>query len=954
MSTPTTRSLRSAVRYALLTGAVTSVVGPALAQTTDDSVTEVVVTGSRIRRVDAETANPVFVYDSEAIKKSGVTTLGELIQQIPSIAGAATNPQVNNGGGNGESNIELRGLGEERTLVLLNGRRIGPIGYSTDAVDINMLPVNMIERVEVLKEGAGAIYGSDAIAGVVNFITKKPSDGSEAGVQYGATTKHDGEQKSLSLSLGSVGDKGGILVGANYNKQESISAGDREFSRFARYLYNAAVYGPTTRGSSRAPTGRIYLPAAQFAGVYGCTPSSGQISVTRVAGASGAALGDYRCFETTGATDFYNFQPVNLIMTPQERGSIFTIGNYEINEHVELYTELLYTRTSSGYAIAPLPFDTRSDDVVLSADSIYNPFGIDLGGIDAENPNAVWRLEALGNRQNKVSTDASQANVGARGDILDTGWQWDATASYGRVQFNRRYQGYMFQPKLQDAFGPSFIADDGTPTCGTVDDPIDDCVPVNIFNLTAPGQAEALATIASPYTDEYEYQSKGAALTLNGTIVELPAGPLKAAAGYEYRDLSGVFITDYLTEAEAPLYLTCLLSSEACSASSRGSYDVSEIYAEVLVPILKDLPGVAALNATVGSRYSDYSTFGDTTNSVFKVEYRPISDVLVRASYAEVFRAPTIYNLSHGPTKDSPTFNDPCTGLTSAALATNPNLAVACQGVTPDDDFSQPNSQVDGIWLSNSSLAPETGDVLTYGVVYEPGWLNGLSMSLDFWKYKLDNLITRIDPNYAADQCVASGDPTFCDLIVRNSDGTILVAQEPYVNLGELETSGIDFSANYKLVGTGIGDFQFTLETTYIDSYENTPAPGAEPVEVAGTYDRQFGNYARVRGLAGVGWGMAGFDATLKFRYIGKLRLEDPDGLPGIQPDLDIHSRLYTDLTLGYALEATDTQFRAGIINLQDRVPPILYQNNVTNSNTDVETYDTIGRRWFVSVTQKF
>lgn len=955
MYTSSSIPIRRAVRYALLTGAVGSAATPVAAPAADDPIAEVVVTGSRIRRVDAETANPVFVYDTEAIQRSGVTTLGDLIQKIPSISGSATNPQVNNGGGNGDSNVELRGLSPERTLVLLNGRRIGPIGYSTGAVDVNMIPVNLIDRVEVLKEGAGAIYGSDAIAGVVNFITRKPADGSEVGYEYGVSGEGDGKRHSISLSLGATSDKGGVLVGANYNKQEAVSAGDRDFSRFALYLYNAAVYGVFVGGSSRAPNGRIDVPAATFNSLYGCEANSaGNVSLTRIAGAPGAALNDYRCFVTSGANaDFYNYQPLNLLLTPQERGSLFTIADYEINDYAEVYTELLYNRTSSGFELAPLPFDSRDDDVVISANSIYNPFSVDLGGIDAVNPNAQWRLASLGNRRNDVSTDAAQVNLGARGEILSSGWQWDATISYGRMEQHRHYEGFLFKSKVQDALGPSFLATDGTPTCGTVAEPIPNCAPVNIFNLTAEGQSEALGTIASAYNDSYTYQNKGVALTVNGDVFDLPSGPLQAAAGYENRDLSGVFNTDYLTEAIAPLYATCLLASETCSASSRGSYDVSEFYAEFLVPLLADLPAVASLNLTVGARYSDYSTFGDTTNTVFKVEYRPIDDVLVRSSLAEVFRAPTIYNLFHGPSKDAPTFNDPCTGIDAGDVAANPNLALACQNVPLTGNFEQPNSQVSGLWLSNSALNAETGDVLTYGLVYEPSAVAGLSISLDWWRYQIEGLITRIDPNYAADQCVASGSPQFCDLIVRNGDGTIRLIREPYVNLGELKTSGVDLGARYTLRGTGIGDFRFSLESTYIDSYESRPSPGSPSLEVAGTYDRQFGNYARWRALVGVAWAFNDLDAVLSTRYVHSLTLKDPDGFPGIQPNLDIGSITYTDLTVGYEFP-TDTRVQLGVLNLQDKQPPLLYQNNVTNANTDVSTYDTVGRQFFATVSQKF
>ncbi len=243
----TSNSLRHAIHCVLLASAATTLCAvPALAQETDASarpIEEVVITGSRIRRVDEETASPVFVLDAGTIANTGVSTLGDLMMRVPAISGAATNPQVNNGGGTGESNVELRGLGAQRTLVLLNGRRINILGANgtTSAVDINMIPLNMIERVEVLKEGAGAVYGSDAIAGVVNFITKKNLDGADVNVEWGQTGESDGERQSASLTLGSTGEKLSVIFGANYNKQEAVSAADREFSANALYLYGGAV-----------------------------------------------------------------------------------------------------------------------------------------------------------------------------------------------------------------------------------------------------------------------------------------------------------------------------------------------------------------------------------------------------------------------------------------------------------------------------------------------------------------------------------------------------------------------------------------------------------------------------------------------------------------------------------------------------------------------------------------
>jgi outer membrane receptor protein involved in Fe transport len=386
---------------------------------------------------------------------------------------------------------------------------------------------------------------------------------------------------------------------------------------------------------------------------------------------------------------------------------------------------------------------------------------------------------------------------------------------------------------------------------------------------------------------------------------------------------------------------------------------VKEYYAELFVPILADKPGVKALNFNAGIRRSDYSkeTIGTSTNAEFKLEYRPISDVLIRGTYAQVFRAPTIVDLSLAPTQDAPTFTDPCEGLTNAAVAANPNLNLACVGVPRDGTFAEPNGQITGLITGSQNLKPEEGDVKTFGIVYDPSFVPGLSFTVDYWKYKLSDLITALDVNFAANQCVATGDPTFCGLMIRfesgPSAGEFQVFKEPIVNLGKLSTDGTDFGVKYQIRDTGIGSFNLSLDVTRINSYENTPAPGAEPVEVAGTFDRQFGNYAKYRALMGLGWKFQGFDGLLTARYIHNLELKDPDGAIPDAPALQIPSFTYFDLTLGYTLP-TKTRIQAGVQNLTDKQPPILYQNNVINANTDVSTYDTLGRQWFVGVTQKF
>ncbi len=953
------QSVREAVSLAVVAGSATAMLPmqAALAQdagaAADDGLEEVVITGSRIRRVDAETASPMLVIDAAAIQQSGVKTLGDLVQRIPSISGAATNPQVNNGGGFGESNVELRGLDAKRTLVLLNGRRISLVGTnaaSSGAVDVNQIPVSILERVEVLKEGAGAIYGSDAVAGVVNFITRTDLDTPEIALDYGSTAENDAKRYSASLSWGTKTDDSDFLISGSFTKQEEASAGDRDFARFALYLYSGSIQ---QGGSSRIPTGRVFLPAGNA-----LRTSLGCSSVTRIAGTSGATTANYRCFTAPG--DLYNYQPFNLIMTPQERGSLFVSGSKNINEKVELYAEVLYNRTRSGFTIAPLPFDALADDVIVSSQSVYNPFGIDFGGFNSPRPNFRVRLESLGTRFSETSSDSKILNVGAKGAVASTSWNWDLNVGYSRLDQSQEVSGYLYQPGLRLALGPSFIDANGTPTCGTLAAPIAGCVPINIFNVETPTAIAALQRVQTSYATKHAYTTKSAALNFNGTLGSLTsAGDIQGAVGVEYRDQSSQLNVDALVEAAAPLFTNCLIASEACTGDARGQYDVTELYAEVFIPLLKDAPGAKALNVTIGSRFSDYSLFGNATNSQIKVEYRPIDDILVRGTYSQVFRVPTLGDISAAPAISNPTFQDTCFGLTQARVTANPNLALACANVVRDGSFaSDGTSQITGVILSSPDLDPEDGKVTTFGVVYDVSQVSGLSLTVDYWKYEIDNLITQLDPNYSLGQCIASGSPQFCGLITRYATGTnqgrIAAFKMPTVNLGSLETDGIDFGVKYTLRDTSIGSFQFSLDLTKINSYDVISAPGAAVQEIAGTYNRQFGNYAELRGLASVGWTYKDFDALLSARYVGSLDLLNPDGAnPTPNPTLSIPAVTYLGLTVGYAFP-TKTKVQFGIDNLTDKQPPILYQNNVINANTDVSTYDTLGRRYFLSVVQKF
>ena len=909
---------------------------------------EVVVTGSRIRRVDSETANPVLVIDQTTIAESGITQVGDLVQRIPSISGKGTNPNTNNGGGFGESNIELRGLDAKRTLILVDGRRVGFVGITQDATDVNQIPFNMIDHVEVLKEGAGAIYGSDAIGGVVNFITRKSLDGIELTGDYGETTHADGKHGQFGVLMGTSNDKGSVLVGGNYFKQEAVGAGRRDYSKYALYLYGGTT-GITRGGSSRVPTGRIFDNPLGLLGANG-KPCG---SVTRIASAAGSAVSDYRCFNSPA--DLFNYQPLNLITTPVERSSIFGKANYQINDHVEAYSMVTYTHSHSGFQLAPLPFDAVADGITLSKNSIYNPFGIDFGGSSGANPAFYLRTFLFGQRRSDTTEDSNDFNGGLRGDIFDTGWKWDTNVTYTRLQEHANISGYYFASKLQQAVGPSFLAADGTPTCGTPTAPISGCTPINLFNQFA-NSASALTGTSANYNQDYVYTYKAADVDLTGKVWTLPGGDLMAAVGFEYNDRRGKFAPDQIVQALPPLYLGCGLSQETCTGNAIGAYNSKQEYLEVLVPILKDMPLAKSLNVDAGVRHNDYSLFGTSTKSDFKVEYRPIRDLLLRGTFSQVLRVPTINDIAAAPVNNAATFNDPCTALTAAKVAANPNLGLACVGVPLTGTFAEPNGQVTSLNESNPKLKPETGKVKTAGFVYEPSYVSGLSVEVDYWKYQISGLITPLDANYTAEQCVATGSPTFCGLINRfgagPNAGFVQAIINPSFNLGSLDTSGFDLGLKYQIKNTPFGAFNAELDWTHTNNYTNTPAPGAATQELAGTFTRQFGNYAKNRGLAMVGWNWLNADLLVTGRYIGSLDILNPSKHGDVGP-YPIGSVMYTDITVGYTLP-TKTHLQVGVRNLSDKQPPIFFQNNVANINTDTNTYDVLGRQWFVGFTQKF
>lgn len=910
------------------------------------------VTGSKVRRIDAESAAPVQTVGREQIESSGVASIGELLQQLPSISGLATNPAVNNGGGDGASTISLRGLGSERTLVLLDGRRLGA------DFDVNSIPLNLIDRVDILKQGAGATYGSDAVGGVVNIITRKDFTGFNLSAQTGRATAGDAKTESLELTFGSATDKGHVVAGINVNKQGAIKAGDRKFSAKALYWYTYdGVVTTLTLGSSSTPQGRItmpgntVLPNGAFAAVqYGCgfigvpgDPTQPQRStiLTRKAGAAGTSLDDFRCY--SGATDSYDYQPLNLALTPQERASLFVDAAYSVNDSIELFASALHNRTTSGFQIAPLPMVASNDGWATSAN---NPFGIAFGSTaagGAAGTNMQVRPVDLGTRSSNVETSLTQLTLGARGSIPSTTWTWDLGYTYQGLRQVNSVSGYINRGLLQNA----------------LDD--DD---FNIFNVTGDNPTglaslDGLAPFSVGYTNQTATNDRTLDLLFTGDLFAMGAGPAQLAVGGSYSKGYYNAKVDELTNYVPPNFNSCLLAAETCGGNTAGDQTVKEAFAELFLPILKDAPGAKALNVTLGTRFSNYDSFGSTTNSSAKLEYRPVTDLLFRGTWSQVFRAPTITDRFGATQGTFPTFIDPC----QDATGTEPGYAQACQFIVPGSGYDQDNSQILGFLGGNKDLQPEKGKVFTLGFIYDSSLIKGFSFGADYWHYRLDQAISEGEPTTIVKSCLNSPAAGFCDRITRDpGTGQIDNINLSNLNAGYLETSGIDLSLKYALPATSIGRFAVGLDLTRTSSFKYDLGDGIE-VEAVETLDPTYGNFARWRAATNVSWSLGGFGVQWGSRYISSTTISnsadsnfcstDPCA-PGIPLTLVRQGGVtYHDLVFSYDLKQTNTKFIFGVNNVGDKQPPLAYQFQL-NGNVDVQTYDTIGRRWFLRLEQTF
>jgi outer membrane receptor protein involved in Fe transport len=899
----------------------------------------VVVTGSLIRRVDLETASPVVKIDRQDITNSGKPTLGDVLQQLPSIRGQATNPQNNsNGGGvasplteggDGASRVSLRGLGTGRTLVLINGQRMLN-------ADMNLIPQAMIERVDVLAEGASTTYGSDAVGGVVNFILRRDFEGAEVTLNDGISSEGDGQRHGFSLTMGHSTDRFSVAGGIDYNKYNAVPATRRDFSKAQLYLSDGQV---VVAGSSSIPTGRMQIPddpSLPFAQRFSNCPEPRQVTL---ASGDGTSMDDYRC---RSSDDTFNYAAFNYIQVAQQRTDGFFLGSYNLTDSITAFLDVFYNHTESAGQDAAAPVGT-GDGLIIPSTAPVNPFGVTFSqNVLPGDPNSGYtfqtRLTGAGTRLHPYTTSTGQAMGGLRGRFGDSSWNWNVTLNYGHTARTQRNENELSIPDLQAAI------DRG----------------VNIFDQANNGEALSAGAVTATYQ---KYESlKQIQFGADGELFALPAGPMQLSVGGLYRKQTLNYTVDPFAVLD-PVTTTCAILQEACGSPGRGSDNVKEVFAETLIPLLSQVPGAYSLNVDLGIRSSDYASAGSTTNKKIAIEWRPIEDLLIRGTVSEVFRAPNLDQLFDGRSLVQPALNDPCIHLTAAELAQH---AAACQFVPVNwngNDIAQVNTFYSGARVVGANLRPEHGKSIDFGLVYDPSWAPGLSTSLDFWHIYLYDTLVPISGINVVNTCFNNNASPFCSFIHRQdtttrNPGQVFVIDTPVVNLGSLSTSGIDFTFNYKVPhfdfgSVNPGDFRVGLNTSYTATFKNnaTPGqPGSETIDYAGTLNPQFGNISRWRAAATLNWALGDWDAQWRTRYISSVTALQADAFTNAS--LPMASVVYTDLQVGLAVPAIHTRFDVGVDNLTDRRPPLYYQNGQVN--TDTPTYDTMGRYYWARATLRF
>ena len=913
----------------------------------DDDQGEVIeVHGTSVEHDLFTGRTPMSVVTRQDLDASGRAELGDVLQALPSQSNGG-NAQVN-AGGDGTTRINLRGLGPDRTLVLVNGRRFINGGPGADAaVDVNAIPLAMIDHVEISKEGASALYGAEAIGGVVNVITRRQFDGGEVSFLTSTTQRGDGGELDASIVQGYTSDDRDeyAVVSAGYQRHGAERASDRAFSSVQK-TYDFTTKTETPVYSLAGPSGRVDASAT----------SAGAIAIPGCASGickpSGGGWTDFT------QDDRYDEAATTYLYTPSDRYNLFATGGWRQTPHRAFFTEVLYQQRDSDRQLSPVPFIANSP---ISKDSIYNPFGVDL--LDYRR-----RLTELGPRMYHDSLGIMRIVAGLRGSIpapstAFEGWQWEVSLNYGQTQAGASTTGQLFLPHLADAIGPSMIVN-GTPICVKVPgDPSTQifytihqpsgqpqkipCVPLNLLAPAGQIPLSQLALIAYPDGGAGEDTSQGLLAVATSPIHRLGHhGSISGSVGANIRDESG--------SQAPPSIASSGESTDNQAQATTGDFTIAEGYGEAsIVPIAED-PIARKLELDLGARATSYSHAGSSLTYMVGALFRTVGDVAIRSTYATAFRAPTFFDLYGGRLETTPNAEDPCdTGPPSGPRTLAPMVQAQCasQGVPTGSKFD--TGQQIAVIGGNPDLRPETASTATVGLVWEP--VAGLALSADYWHITIRDAIEALGIQTIFANCYDRGAEAFCNQIHRDvSTHRIYEVDQFLQNIPRTRTSGIDLALFYDAKLGAFGRVHSGLEVQYLSRYDLDT--GQQTVHGVGYYD--LGVFPRYKAnLTSIWSHPSGTGGGFLLRYVGSYQecaSDDCNLAQNLATAHEVDRYFKLDVFASYTLHTPTgaTTVQLGVNNVLDATPPLIY--NAPAANSDATAYDFLGRMIYMRVSQRY
>jgi iron complex outermembrane recepter protein len=956
-----------------------------------DKADVIVVTGSRISSSRLDSISPIQMLASDDIRRSQVVNLQEVLQQNP-VFSTPTLSRTNSNfltSGAGTATVDLRNLGTARTLVLVNSRRFVSGVANAQSVDLNSIPAQFIERVDILTGGASSIYGSDAVAGVVNIIYKDRFEALELGGQYGVSQEGDDQSKQINLTIGGnfAEGRGNVIAYAGYTQEEGVFSRDR-----ARSAIDQTSLGGnngnvddlfklvTPNFSSFSPGGRFFSSPGVTVGTF--NPSNQFITGFSTNGTQ------------TRAADGFNRSAYRTIAVPVERYLLATRARFDVTPAIRVFLEGTFAKSHTQSALEPFPISTAGTNGIFQGQNGF--FNVEqrlANGTTFANPYVPAALLAAltdntGDGLRDVSFTRRLTDIANRGNIADRttyrivggvegefapGWHYDAYYGYGRTDDNQTSTGQVnlanFRAALEVIPGPG-----GTLICRDPNAVAQGCVPANVFGRNTLSAAARQYIRADQNRTAFSSQLD-AGVNISGKLFDpWGAGAIGLAVGAEYRKEKSGAASDALTQSGQ--------NGGNAIPNTSGQFDVREGYAELNVPLLTDKPFFNQLSARGAIRVSDYSTVGTVYSWNYGLEYAPIEDIRFRAVKARSTRAPNIGELFTAPSQTFPTgLIDPCVGVTATTGGTLGAQCRAASGVNANiaanGSFTlvQADQQgISGFNSGNPNLKAERGNSFTAGVVITPKSINFLrkfSFTADYFNITIDDAIVATPRQFILQQCYQAGDPKYCAYITRragpegsNSAGSLQLINASANNTGGLKTSGLDFTASFQqnLKDVGLdGILNLRASYTHLLNGYLIPLPGAARDEIAGEVGA-----ANNRWFINADYEIAGFGINFRGTYIGKSYLDDQfvsqltdannNGVSLHDPRVAIGSKFYSDMQIRFKAKEHFELF-AGVQNLFNVSPPPIYSGlpgDVTGTETDSGTYDAVGRRFSAGARIKF